>query len=79
MGALRLAAEAVGRLADAAFDNVVAQDDADLLPIGEMFGQRQRVRDAAFAFLIGVVDVLESEMLAIRQEFEKTAGVRARR
>ena len=69
--ALRLAAEFVGRLADAAFDDVVAQNDADLLAIGEMFGQRQRVGDAAFAFLIGVIDVLQSEMFAVGQQSQE--------
>ena len=49
------------RLADVAFDDVVAQDDADALAVGEMFGQRQRVGDAAFAFLIGVVQMLQAE------------------
>ena len=63
MRARGLLAEAVGRLADAAFDDVVAQHDADLLAVGEVLGQRQRVGDAAFAFLIGVVDVLEAELL----------------
>ena len=58
-------------------DDVVAQDDADLLPVGEMFGQRQRVGDAALAFLVGVVDVRQAELFAIRQQAQKIAGILA--
>ena len=75
--ALRLLAEAVGRLPDVALDDVVAQHDADLLAVGEMFGQRQSVGDAAFAFLVGVVDVLQAELLAVGQQAQEIAGIPA--
>ena len=57
----------VGGLPDIAFDDVVAEHYADLLAVGEMFGQVESVRDAAFAFLVGVVNVLEAELLAVRR------------
>ena len=47
----------VDRLANTALDNVVAKDDADLLPVGKMLCQRQGIGDSALALLIGVVDV----------------------
>jgi hypothetical protein len=34
-----------------------SRNGADLLPVGEMLGQRQRVGNPAFAFRLGVVDV----------------------
>ncbi len=42
-----------------------------------MFGQRQRVGDAAFAFLVGVVDMLQAELLAVGQQAQKIAGIPA--
>jgi len=61
----------------AALDNVVAQNDADLVAVGEMLRQRQRVGNAALAFLVGVVDVLEAESLTVGQEAQKVTGVAA--
>ena len=45
------------RVADRAFHDVVTQHHADLLAVGEMFGQRQCIGDAALAFLIGVIQM----------------------
>ena len=44
-------------------------------PSAKVLGQRQRVGDAAFAFLIGVIQMLQSEFLAVRQQPQKIAGV----
>ena len=63
--------------ADVALDDVVAQDDADLLAVGEVLGQRQGVGDAAFAFLVGVVDVLQAELFAVGQQAQEIARVAA--
>ena len=51
--------------------------DADALAVGEMLGQRQRVRDAAFAFLIGVVQMLQAELAAVGQQAQKIARIPA--
>ena len=40
-----------------------------------MFAEIERVGDAAFAFLIGVGDVLEAEVLAVGQQAQKIAGI----
>ena len=77
VGALGLLAETVRGRQDVALDDVVAQHHADLLAVGEMFGQRQGVGDAAFAFLVGVVDVLQAELLAVGQQAQKIAGIPA--
>ena len=42
-----------------------------------MLGQRQRVGDAAFAFLIRVVDVLQAELFAVGQQPQKIARIAA--
>ena len=42
-----------------------------------MLGQRQRIGDAALAFLVRVVDVLQTEMLAIGQQAQKITRVLA--
>src|SRR5947209_6174601 len=63
----RLALELVHRFADRTFDQVVTQNDTDLLTIGEVLSESKRVRNTAFAFLISVVNVLQSELFAIRK------------
>ena len=70
-----LAFEFVDRLADVAFDQIVAQDYAHLIPIRKVFGETERLRDATFAFLIGVVQVLEAEALSIAEQTQKVARV----
>src|ERR1019366_3060917 len=75
VGALALPAETVGGRQDVALDDVIAQHHANLLPVGEVLGQRQGVGDTAFAFLVGVVDVLQAELLAVGQEAQKFARI----
>ena len=71
-------AKAVGRGEDVALDDVVAQDHADLVAVGEVFGQRQGVGDAAFAFLVGVVQMcLRPNCFAVGQQAQKVAGIPA--
>ena len=74
---LFLLAEVVDGLTDVAFDDVIAQNDADLLAVGEVFGQAQRVGDAAFAFLISEIEVGEPELFAIGKQAEEIPGVAA--
>ena len=64
-------------LRDAALDDVVAQNHADLLAVGEVLGQRQGVGDAAFALLVGVVDMVQPELLAVGQQAQKIARIAA--
>ena len=67
MGAALLPLEALSRLADVVLDDVVAQNNAQLVTVGEVLGQAQGIGDTAFAFLVGVVDVLEPKILAVCQ------------
>ncbi len=62
-------------LANVAFNDVVAQHDADLVALGPRLGQPQRVGDAAFALLIGEAELLKPELLAVLQQAQKIAGV----
>ena len=43
--------------------------------IGKMFRQRQRIRDAAFALLVGVIQVLQAEFLAVGQQPQKVPRI----
>ncbi len=79
LGSYFLPAESIGCFADISFYDVVAQDDADLLAIGEMFAETERVGDAAFAFLVGVVDMLQAEEFSVGEEAQEVAGVFASR
>ena len=49
--------ERLDRRGDGTLNDVIAQDHAYFLTIGEVFGQGQRVGNAALAFLVGVVQV----------------------
>ena len=75
MGAARQALEGFLGGEDIAFDEVVAEDDADSVAVDEMLGQAQGVGDAAFAFLVGVVDVLEAEVAAVGEKPQKVARI----
>ena len=74
-GAFALLAEGFRRAANALFDDVVTEDYADILAVREVFAKVEGVGDAAFAFLIGVGDVFESEVLAVGEEAEEIAGI----
>ena len=43
------------------------QDHADLLAVGEMFGQSQRVGDTALAFLVGAIQLFPRKFPAVGQ------------
>ena len=58
-------------------EDVVAEDHADLVAIGKMLGQAQSVGNAAFALLIRVVQVRETELLTVGKQAEEIAGVSA--
>ncbi len=40
-----------------------------------MFREAQRVRDPALSLLVGVIDVLQAELLAITDQFQEIAGI----
>jgi hypothetical protein len=72
-----LVAELVRGRADAKLNDVVAQDDADLAAVGEVLGQQQRLGDATFTLLVGVLEVADAEDLAVAQQLQEVAGVLA--
>ncbi len=62
---------------DIALDDVIAEHDADLLTVGEVLGQRQRVGDSAFAFLVRVIDMFQTELFSVGQKPQKIARIAA--
>ena len=70
-----LLAELLHVRGDVLFEDVVAEDDDDLVLAGEDAGQAQGVGDAAFAFLVGVVDKAQAEVLAVAQQVQKIARI----
>ena len=61
--------------ADGAFHNIVSQDDADRVLVGEKLCEGQRCGDAAFPFLVCVIDVIESELLAVAEQAKEISGI----
>src|SRR5215212_8545656 len=74
LGAAALVSVRAHGLADVALDDVVAQDDADRLAVGERLAEVERRRDAALALLIGVVEVAQAEVAPVLEELEEVAG-----
>src|SRR5689334_20737667 len=64
--ALLLRGELAYRLGNRSFYDVVAENDADSFAFGEVFGQCQGFGDAAFTFLVRVVNVFQAEFFAVR-------------
>ena len=62
---------------DVVFDDVVAENDANLFPFDEGLGEPKRVGDAAFAFLVGVVNAMKIEILAVGKQAKEVAGILA--
>lgn len=54
-------------MSDVAFDDVVSQDHANWFASCEKFRQTQRFSDSAFAFLVSVIQVLQSEIATVAQ------------
>src|SRR5579884_3406923 len=75
LSARRLPAEIFGGFQNILLNDVVAQNDAQPVAVRKVFGQREGVRNAAFAFLIGVAEVLQAELLAVREQPQKVARV----
>ena len=65
MGTSGLFLEGLFRGDDVVFDNVVAQNHANLFALDERFGESERVGNAPFAFLIRVVNAMKVKVLAI--------------
>ena len=64
-------------IAYALFVNVISQDDTDKVSIDKVFGKRQGCGDAAFAFLVSVVQVIQTKRFAIAQQLQEIASVSA--
>src|SRR5262249_30541935 len=62
---------------DVVLDDIIAQDNADFFALNKGFGEAERVGDAAFAFLVGVMDAVAVEILAGGEEPEEVAGILA--
>jgi hypothetical protein len=60
-----LGTEPLGGGANVPFDDVVPQHHADLLAIGKVLRQGERIGDAPLALLVGVIDVCKTEVLPI--------------
>ena len=70
-----LLSEILDSAANVVLDDVVAQNYANRLAGGKVLRQAQRLSDAAFAFLIGIIQMLQSEIPAVSQQPEKIACV----
>ena len=57
------------------FDDIVAKHDGNFVPIGKKFGQTQGRGNTALAFLVGVVEVPQTEVLPVTQQTQKIACV----
>src|SRR5205807_1637627 len=57
------------------FDDVVAKHHANRLAIGEVLSQPQRVGNAAFAFLVGIVHPLQAKIFAVGQQPQEIPGI----
>src|SRR5688572_7775462 len=75
LGARGLREEVCNGVLDVLLDDVVAEDHDDLVAIGEVFREFERIGDAALAFLIGVLEVFDTQLLAVLQELEKVSRV----
>src|SRR5215813_13909025 len=62
------------RAANVSLNDIVAQDDADWFTAGKVLDQRQRRGDAPFTFLVGIVQVLQTERFAISEQLQKVSG-----
>src|SRR5207253_8775626 len=71
----RLPPEILDGRANAAFNNVIAENHAKLAVVGKVPGQIQRLGDAALTLLIGVVDMGQSEVLSVGQQTKEIASV----
>jgi len=60
---------------DVVLDDVVAENDANLFAVDERLCEPERVCDAAFAFLVGVVNAVQVKILAIGEETKEVAGI----
>ncbi len=62
-------------VADVILNDVVAKNDADRIASGEIFRQAQRFGDSAFAFLVGVIQMLQAEIASIAEQAQKISGI----
>jgi hypothetical protein len=60
---------------DVSFQDIVTEDHANLIAFRKVFRQAESIRNAAFPFLIGVVQMLQAEFLAVAEQPQKVSGV----
>jgi hypothetical protein len=63
-----------GSVANALFEDVVSQHYTNRAAISEVFGERKRGCDSAFAFLVSIIQVSQAEFGAISQELKKVTS-----
>ena len=78
-GAGVLALETLDGLRDRPFEHVVGEHDDDLVAVGEALGEAECLGDAARTLLVGVQEPVEAPLVAVPEEAEELARVRARR
>ena len=64
--------EMLFRIDDVVLDDVIAKDDANLFAFHKRLGQTQGVGDAAFAFLVGVMDRCRPKFLPFESNRKKS-------
>src|SRR5205823_348384 len=63
--------ELLSRAANAAFNDVVAENDAEFLAVGEVLRQAERLRNAALTFLVSVIEVGQPKLFSVCQQSKK--------
>ena len=58
-----------------AFDNIIPQNYTHRPAIGEKFGQGKRRGNSSFPFLIGIVDMVQSELFPVAEKPKKITRV----
>src|SRR5437762_2678643 len=61
--------------ADVSLDDVVAKDYANSVAASKVFSQAQRIGNSSFSLLIGIVDILQSELFPVREESKEVTGI----
>ena len=50
------------------------ENDAQAVAVGKVLTEPQRVGDAAFALLVGVIDILQPELAPVTEQSQEVAG-----
>jgi hypothetical protein len=55
-------------MAEVVFNQVVTEDDTNRFPVCKVFGQTKSLGNPAFALLVGIIQMLQSEVVAVAEE-----------